>query len=102
MHSATASASIESYTLPRPRVVVDGNLESERVVAGEVPVHDGAEGVMERIGGQGSDARPIFASQPARSRCPFSYRLTLSTHVSCNLPIHTHLRSEERRVGKEC
>jgi len=91
VHSVTASVSTESYTLPRPRAVVGGNLESEKVVVGEAPAHGGAEGAMERIGGRGSDARLIFASQPARSRCPFSYRLTLSTHVSCNFPILTHL-----------
>ena len=85
MHSAMASVSTESYTLPRPRAAVDGNLESERVVVGEAPAHDGAEGVMERIGGRGSDAY-FCRSQPARFCHPFSYWLTLSIYVSCNLP----------------
>jgi hypothetical protein len=66
VHFVTASASIESYTLPRPRAVADGNLESERVAVGEALAHDGAEGVMEKIGGRGSDTRPIFATAGPR------------------------------------
>ena len=38
--------------------MVDGSLESERVAVGEVLVHDGVEGMMERIDGRGSDACP--------------------------------------------
>ena len=41
-----------------------GNQESERAVVDEVLVHDGAEEMMERIGGQGSDVRqnPVTVS----------------------------------------
>jgi len=56
------SVSIESYTLQRPRAVVDGNLESERVVVDEVRAHDGAEGVTERIGGRENDI--VSAASP--------------------------------------
>lgn len=63
MRSAMANVSIESCTLPRPRAVVDGNLESERVVAGEARAHDGAEGVMERIGGRESDIVSAVSSR---------------------------------------
>jgi len=56
--SATASVSIESCTRLRPRGVVDGNLESGRVAVGEALAHEGVEGMMERIGGRGNDARP--------------------------------------------
>lgn len=34
---------------------MDGNPESERVVAREAPAPDGAEGMTERIGGLGND-----------------------------------------------
>jgi len=87
-----ASVSIESYTLPRPRAVVGGNLESERVVVGEARAHDGAEGAMGRIGGRGSDTRPIFSAvSPRVPMLSIFLLVTLSTCVSCNLPTPTHL-----------
>lgn len=86
VHSATASAWRESCTRLRPRAVADGSLESERVAVDEAPAHDGVEGMMERIDGRGSNARPNFRrSQPARS-CPFSYWLTFSTYISYGPP----------------
>ena len=59
MHSVMVNVSRESYTRRRPRAVVDGSPENERVVAGEAPARDGVEGMMERIGGRGSERTPI-------------------------------------------
>ena len=92
VHSATVSVLTESCTRPRPREVVDGSLESEKAAVGEAPVHDGVEGMMERIGGRGSDVCPNFCrSQPACFCRPFSYWLTFSTYASHRLPILTHI-----------
>ena len=60
------SVSRESYTPRRPRVVVDGSPENERAAAGEAPARDGVEGMMERIGGRGSDGHAQFSSKSAR------------------------------------
>jgi len=51
------SASRESCIRQRPRAVVDGNPENERVAAGEAPVRDGVERMMERTDGRGSEDR---------------------------------------------
>jgi len=44
---------------------VDGSPESEKAVVDEVPAHDGAEEMMERTDGRGSDARyKLYHNQP--------------------------------------
>jgi len=54
------SVSRESYTRQRPRAVVDGSLESERVAVVEALARDGVEGMTERIGGRGSDEHALI------------------------------------------
>ena len=49
------SVSRESCTHRRPKAVVDGSPENERVAVVEAPAHEGVEGMMERIDGRGSD-----------------------------------------------
>ena len=66
---------------------MDGNPESERVAVGEAPAHDEAGGVMERIGGRGSDPAQLLL-QSARAFLSSVFLLVdlVYIYVSRNLP----------------